>query len=98
VNTYNPGQSVRLSVVASVLGVLANPDSLTAIVQGPDGTQLSGAVVQDSTGNFHADIVLPLTAASGPWVGYWYATGALPSSNGITPTGFLVNPLAFTPP
>ena len=97
-NSYTPGQSIRFSVVATALGVPTSPSTLTAIVQGPDGSQLTGAVVQDSTGNYHADIVLPLTAALGVWKGYWYARGAAPSSNGIAPIAFLVNPLDFTPP
>lgn len=83
-NTYYPGASVRFSVTATLLGVLVNPTSLVLTLRGPDETIVANSVLNDSTGQYHADVVLPLTAKPGRWVGTWIATGAAASS-GVAP-------------
>lgn len=92
---YKPGQSVRLLATASQFGTLINVSPLVATVHGPDGTLLTPAVVNDSTGNYHADIALATNAAPGTWIQRWQTTNAVPDLNALVEAFFIVTPLAF---
>jgi hypothetical protein len=92
---FSPGQSVRFSVTATLFGALANPPSLVLTVHGPDDTFLVPAVVNDSTGQYHADAVIPITSRGGWWAARWVATGGSPGNNAVTETTFVVQSLAF---
>ena len=81
-NVYDPGDSVRVSLLcANSSGVAIDPTTLTLTVKPATSTATvytygTGAViVKDSTGNYHADITV--TAHYG---GVWYykftATGS----------------------
>ncbi len=73
---YEPGDSVRLSVVFTDLatGDQVNPTAVTLTIQKPDGTSLAGLlIVNDATGKYHADI---LPTDPGVYRYRWAGTGA----------------------
>jgi uncharacterized protein YfaS (alpha-2-macroglobulin family) len=97
-NTYKPGQSIRLSVTITQLGVLTNVSPLYVEVVASDGTEQSTpTIVNDSAGAYHADFAIPLTArgSDSPWWYRFWTTNATPSLNGLGENPFLVKPLAF---
>lgn len=94
-NTYSPGESVRFTNTVTILGVLTDLPSLNCYVHGEDGTTIAASVVHDSTGQYHADVTLPLTARPGKWVYRWVAVGSGPSTSGLKETPFQVQQLAF---
>lgn len=44
-------------------GVLADPDTVTVTITDPVGADVPAAVVQDSTGVYHADVVVSVWGA-----------------------------------
>ena len=68
-STYDIGDELRLSVVLTDLnGAAADPTAVTCVARLPDNTTSSLSVVKDSTGHYHADIVL---SPSGAWAYRW---------------------------
>ncbi len=96
-NSYKPGQSIRFSASVSSLGALFDPDALVLSINQRMGTGTIAATtpVKDSTGNYHVDVVIPMGAAPGIWVGRWVATGAAVNSNGLEEIVFSIVPLLF---
>jgi hypothetical protein len=94
-NVYSPGQSVRFSVSVTYLGTLTSPPSVLLTVHGPDGTTLTPTVVNDSTGVYHADTVIPITSSPGLWAARWLAPGITPATAGLVDTQFSVQALLF---
>jgi len=67
---YTKGGTLRSSAVfRNSAGVLANPDSVTCTIEQPNGVEVVGTVVNDSTGNYHCDILLD---DSGVWSILWH--------------------------
>jgi hypothetical protein len=93
---YKPGSSFRTSAVITVLGVLTDPSSPTAVMRLPDGTTTSSTPVRDSLGMRHADFLIPLNTP--PGVGYyrWQSTGGAVQQNDLAEVRFEVQPLDFT--
>ena len=70
-NTYTPGDLIRLSAAFTVGSVATDPTTVTCIVRAPDGTETTYATpTKDSAGNYHVDH--DLTAAKGGVYSYWY--------------------------
>lgn len=93
---YKPGQSVRWSVTVQQLDVLTNPPNLTMTLHSPDGsTIVDAAPVNDSTGNYHSDQVIPLSATPGPWVRRWAVSGSAANQNALVEDPFYVDRLLF---
>lgn len=66
--SYQAGDTYRATLtVRDENGDLTDPASLTLTVRQPDGTTEDHAYVQDSTGEYHADIEL----TAGMWAGAW---------------------------
>lgn len=96
-NTYYAGQSVRFTGTGTLLGAPNTPSSLVFFVIGPKPgpgqtpVRLTASIVDDVTGAWHADLVIPSNAPPGLW---WYgfqATGSDPSSESISdPVYFVV--------
>jgi hypothetical protein len=103
-NTYSPGQSVRFLASASLLGSLYTPvATITVTMHGPLGklgpgasrtTQTITAVI-DSTGQLHADGVIPITASPGPWVTRWLVVGSDAADTGLEEDFYTVQALSF---
>jgi hypothetical protein len=81
VNTYDPGDQVRLAAaIVTSAGAAVDPTALTLIIKPATGTATTytyaGAqITKDSTGNYHMDYTVP--TGSGGVVYYKYtATGA----------------------
>lgn len=76
---FQPGDTVTLDTTFKVDDVLTDPTAVTLTVRAPDGTQTAyvyltdAEVVKDSTGTYHADIVVD---AAGIWAWEWEGTGA----------------------
>lgn len=60
---YVLGQVVRMTLEASVAGVLTNPTGLTCKVRKPDASIVTLTPTNDGVGDFHADFT---TAQVGP--------------------------------
>jgi hypothetical protein len=73
INSYPVGQLVRASAAFRVGAVLTNPSTVTATHKDPDGVLTTLTAVNDSTGNYHADVTL---AKKGRHVVRWVGTGA----------------------
>jgi hypothetical protein len=95
VNDYKPGQSVRFSVEATLLGVLTNPPALALVVHAPDGTDSTPTPANDSAGSYHADFVIPFDGKPGVWAARWRATGTDPTQVALVESRFVVKPLDF---
>jgi hypothetical protein len=99
VSTIKPGQSVRLNMLALVLGQLADPGTLTVTLHPPKGaldaiiTDL--APVRDSTGTFHSDQIIPIGATAGIWVERWVSTGSSASLSATAEQVWSVTALDF---
>lgn len=102
-NEYALGQAVRLTgAFLNASGVAANPTAVSvkygvALVNPPpDPTAITlvfgvdAAVIQDSTGNYHADV---LPAVAGNYVYQWIGTGTVQAVN--LPRYFRVVPSPF---
>lgn len=97
-----PGSEMRFSVAFTLTdtGAAADPTTLVIKLKDPASTITtytygsSAEVVQDSTGNYHADIAIPSgTASAGKWSWRWEATGAVV---GATEGTFIVRETSFT--
>jgi len=95
VRAYKPGQSIRFSATVTLVDVLTDPPALVLTLKGPSGAPITPAPVNDSTGQYHADAVLPLDAPDGQWTARWQATGPDPTANALVETRFVVQPLNF---
>jgi hypothetical protein len=74
-NKYDIGDQVHLTVVfTNSSGVATSPTTVTCTVQPPSGPTQSLTAVNDSTGNYHADVS---PDQSGEWDYRWAGTGAL---------------------
>jgi hypothetical protein len=82
-------------VSATLFGAPANPPTVTVTIHGAGDEYMFPAVLNDSTGQYHADGVIPLTAKPGPWSGIWYASGSGPGNNSTGPFWFNVQALPF---
>lgn len=102
-NEYAFGQSVRLTAAfLNAAGAAADPTTISvkygpALVNPPpDPTAITlvyltdAAVIRDSTGNYHADI---LPAVAGNYVYQWIGTGTVAAVN--LPRHFRVVPSPF---
>jgi hypothetical protein len=77
-NSYTSGTLVRMTFTVTQLnGQPIDPTAVSCKVKTPDGvvTDLSGSVVRDSQGLYHADI---LTAQYGVHDYEWIGTGLAP--------------------
>jgi hypothetical protein len=97
---YKPGQSVRASVVAAVIGVLTDATAITLTVLLPDGSTQTPSVVHDSQGTYHADFLIPidLVMPAKTALGFyrWVATGtAPPDGYGVVEVVFQIAALDF---
>jgi len=78
-NTYDVGDSVRISGSFTVLNVATDPTAVLMKVKKPGATESTvydygqAQVVKDSTGKFHVDIIID---RSGRWYYRWEGTGA----------------------
>jgi hypothetical protein len=82
VASYQPGQSIRFSVVLDVLGILTNPPALTFTLRSPDGTLIvDPAPANDSTGHYHSDQVIPVNGKPGKWAYRWRSSGSQAAQN-----------------
>jgi hypothetical protein len=96
VNQYKPGQSVRFTAVfTQVGGPLVNPPSVVCTAHSPSGTTYPTVPVNDSTGNYHADFLVPLGETPGIWASRWQAIGGIPNQNALQEEFFQVVPLDF---
>jgi uncharacterized protein YfaS (alpha-2-macroglobulin family) len=94
-NSYQPGDTVRLSSSITILGALQNPSGIEVQVQPPGGVVVVySSPTNDSAGNYHQDFVVPTNpvAPSGLWKYRWTASG---SAAGVGEGAFLVRPLSF---
>ena len=75
-NTYTPGDLIRLSAAFTVGNVATDPTTVTCVVRAPDGTETTyNAPTKDGVGNYHVDH--DLTAAkAGVYAQRWTGTGA----------------------
>lgn len=74
-NKYDIGDQVRLSVaVTNSAGTATSPTTVTCTVRKPDASSASLSVVNDSIGNYHADVTPDQV---GQWDYRWAGTGAL---------------------
>jgi hypothetical protein len=88
-NSYTAGNTIRLLVSFTSAGAAYSPSSVTCQVIGPASQAVqSPSVVQDSTGNYHADIEV---TDPGPWLYRWSATGPVSAGEGQ----FTVKPSQF---
>jgi hypothetical protein len=94
-NQYKPGQSVRLFLVSSVFGELADPANSVVTMFCPDGSVTPGTPAQDSLGRWHADFVIPLSMVPGQGVFRWVSSGVTIVQNGIGEDPFTVLALDF---
>ena len=97
--SYKPGQAVHFTVTITDSTLTPfDPDTMTLTLhqQAPGSGSVSTTTpVNDSTGAYHCDVVLPSNMVPGTWVARWTATGVAASSNGIVETIFTVLPLLF---
>ena len=73
INSYTVGQLVRATAAFRVGSTLTNPSTVTATHKDPNGVLSNLTVVNDSTGNYHADVT---PATKGRHVVRWVGTGA----------------------
>ena len=82
-----PGQSVRFSLLAQVLGLDTTPGGTTTLTLLPPNGATDAPIVDtapsvDSAGNLHSDQVIPVNATPGIWAEDWLAQGSSPSQCG----------------
>ncbi|MGA7202273.1 MAG: hypothetical protein WBX26_10620 [Candidatus Cybelea sp.] len=94
-NSYKPGQAVRCLASVTELGAPTNVSPLTLTIHSPGGTQYTPSIVNDSTGNYHADFAIPIGETPGTWIQRWQTTNATPALNALVEALFIVQPLAF---
>ncbi len=73
-NTYYPGQLVKLAATFTVGGVDTDPTAVTLTVQNPLSVQTIETVTRDGVGAYHFDIDLT-NANLGVWLYEWTGTG-----------------------
>jgi hypothetical protein len=89
-NTYKPGQGIRLTNSVTVLGVLTDDASISLEIEPPGGPPvIYGSPVHDATGEYHQDVTAALPA--GVWLYRWQTT----NYPGIIEGQFLVEALSF---
>jgi hypothetical protein len=84
----------------NVKGVLTDPTAPSFTVYFPDGTNLSVSPVQDSTGEWHADYVIPFTInvahlPSKIAVEFWRSQGVAVGENATKWLFVEIEPLPF---
>ena len=87
------GQTTRFPVDVSVLGVAADPASLTLHIQDAAGnvTTNTGAVQDGTVGDWYLDVDFASNAALGVWAYYWTSVGTQPNQYGVSePVQFLM--------
>ena len=91
-NGYKPGQSVDFAAQVDVLGVLTDAPALSLTVHSQYGTSpdITGAVIRDSLGLYHATVGIPATALPGVWVARWQIPGSA-----LAERRFVVQALGF---
>jgi len=86
---------MRISLLSLLNGVLSDPSNSVVTMRLPDKSTTTGTPVRDSLGNWHADLLIPLTAPAGIGVYRWQSSGASISQNALAETRFVVEPLDF---
>lgn len=83
-NTYQIGTGVRLSVLFQTLAYTpTDPTTIQLRTQKPSGAitvlvyGTDAAVIRDSAGAYHADVIPASNAEAGDWYYRWEGTGAL---------------------
>jgi hypothetical protein len=94
-NKYKPGSSFRISLTSEVQQVLTDPSNSVVTMRLPDGTTPSGTPIKDSTGLWHADMLIPFGTPPGVGVYRWQSTGVAASQNGLAENRFQVLALDF---
>lgn len=87
-NSYDPGNVIRISgtFTDSVSLLVIDPTVIVLKVKDAIGTVSSYTPTRDSTGQYHYDLTIPLTAvSSGYWKYSWEASGNVLSSSTDTP-------------
>lgn len=101
VNAYLPGQGIRSTWtgVSAITGLPLDPASPAVAMHLPDGSTTAGTPVQDSTGFWHADFVIPFTCPPsvrpGDTVIRWQSSGAQPVQNSTNERPFQVARLSY---
>ena len=72
-NSYPPGNTVRLTANCLTAGVLADPGTIVCIVESPNGTPASSVPVRDAAGTYHLDVDVE---TPGTWQYAFKATGS----------------------
>lgn len=85
------GQSVRLLGTVSVNGTLTNSTGMVLVALDPAGNMSNPSVVNDSTGNYHADLTV---SRSGVWAFRWESAAPVAVSEGT----ITVSPSLITAP
>ena len=94
-NSYQPGDTVRLTTTVTSLGVLTNPSIISVAVQPPGGVAtVYSSPTNDSVGSYHQDFLVPIApvATPGLWRYRWTASGTIA---GVGEGQFLVRALSF---
>ncbi len=83
-NTYEIGDGIRLSVLFETLALVpTDPTVIRVRTQKPNGSitvltyGTDAAVIRDSAGAYHADVVPASNAEAGQWYYRWEGTGTL---------------------
>jgi hypothetical protein len=98
---YSPGQSVRFTATAQLLGALYTPTATITVtlhgplVRGATKTTVTAAPIVDSLGQLHADMTIPLTAVPGLYTVRWLVAGADPSNTTLAEWPISVLPLSY---
>ena len=93
---FKPGQSFRFAATTTVASVLVDPTPAPVMtLRGPDGTTITPTVAHDSTGEWHADGIVPTSAAAGFWVRRWQCSSSTPSDAATVEIRFKVAALDF---
>lgn len=89
-NTYKPGQGIRLTNSVTVLGVLTDDASIVLTIEPPGGPPVSHPTpAHDGTGLYHQDVTAALPA--GVWLYRWTTT----NYPGVVEGSYLVEALSF---
>jgi hypothetical protein len=97
VNSYQPGDSIRISAQVLVLGVLTDPTSIELELCQPGGTIVPFlSPAHDGVGLYHVDYIIPYPAGPiGDWLYRWITTGSPTVVNGVIEGAFSVGALSF---
>lgn len=80
-NAYYQNNLLRMMVAFTLAsdGTAADPTSVSCVVTDPRGVTTTPAVVKDSTGNYHADVI---PTVAGRWYYTFAGTGAVVAQGG----------------